>query len=750
MENRWDENGLARVFSEYALKWGYDLPYRIYSSRLMGSDRRLVLHGGGNTSVKTTFTNVLGDTVPAIYVKASGYDMATIGEDGFAGLDLQYLLRLKALREMSDEEMVNEFRTHLFDYRCPTPSLETLLHVFLHHKFIDHTHPDSILTLTNQFDGEKILKEAIGEDVIIIKYITPGFKLAKAALTAYESNPSSRAMVLMHHGLITWGETAKSSYDLTIELVNRAEQYIKARSKPVSAPVPEPEPEKPSESESGFAPDRQTAHSETESGPVVKVSADVSRARANYLKVAPIVRGLLATRTKDPDRPYDRVILQPLVDGNMLAFVDSERGRELALTPPITTDYLVRIKAFPMWVSHVDFGDENVFRELFKRYLDRYAGMYDEYVRRNAPGPSASPNARDTQDTRSISEHTTVVDVIPRVIFIPGLGAICAGTDVESALIALDITGQSVEVKSSIASMGTYATISEAEIFNMEYRSYQQAKLGSGKRQPLQGHVAVITGAAGAIGSAISRELLSMGCHLAITDLPGDPLDSLMEELKKLYCDRVMAVPMDVTSPASVHEGFDSIVARWGGVDLVIPNAGIALVATIDQMRLEDFRKLEMVNVEGTLLVLYEAGRIFKTQATGGDVVLISTKNVFAPGAGFGAYSATKAAAHQIAKIASLEFASMDVRVNMVAPDAVFSEGDRRSGLWAQVGPQRMKARGLDEKGLEEYYINRNLLKVRITGKHVARAVMYFATRQTPTTGATIPVDGGLPEATPR
>jgi NAD(P)-dependent dehydrogenase (short-subunit alcohol dehydrogenase family) len=220
--------------------------------------------------------------------------------------------------------------------------------------------------------------------------------------------------------------------------------------------------------------------------------------------------------------------------------------------------------------------------------------------------------------------------------------------------------------------------------------------------------------------------------------------------LSERFGKRVMAVPLDVTDEGSVKKGFEAVIEEWGGVDLVIVNAGIAMVSSIAEMSLERFRRLEKVNIEGTLLVLAETGRHFKLQGTGGDIVVVSTKNVFAPGAKFGAYSATKAASHQLARIAVLELADLGVRVNMVSPDAVFSHGERKSGLWAEVGPDRMKARGLDEEGLEEYYRSRNLLKARVTAEHVGRAVLYFATRQTPTTGATIPVDGGLPDATPR
>jgi NAD(P)-dependent dehydrogenase (short-subunit alcohol dehydrogenase family) len=338
------------------------------------------------------------------------------------------------------------------------------------------------------------------------------------------------------------------------------------------------------------------------------------------------------------------------------------------------------------------------------------------------------------------------------VVLLPGLGALCAGDDARAADVARDIARQTLAVKAAIAaSGGSYEGLPERELFEMEYYSLQQAKLARPAAAPLAREVALVTGAAGAIGSGIARGLLREGCHVAVTDLPGERLDSLASELAAEFGPaRVTALPLDVTDADSIAAAFAGAAGTWGGVDLVVVNAGLAHVATLARLSLEDFRRLERVNVEGTLLVLAEAARHFEAQGTGGDVVLVSTKNVFAPGAGFGAYSATKAAAHQLARIASLELAPLGVRVNMVAPDAVFGEGARRSGLWQEVGPERMRARGLDEQGLEDYYRERNLLKARITPEHVARAVLFFATRQTPTTGATLPVDGGLPDATPR
>ena len=269
-------------------------------------------------------------------------------------------------------------------------------------------------------------------------------------------------------------------------------------------------------------------------------------------------------------------------------------------------------------------------------------------------------------------------------------------------------------------------------------------------RYDLDGRVAFVTGAAGAIGAGICRGLLEANCRVAVTDLPGERLDGLITEFKQSFGDQVIGVPMDVTDPASVASAIETIRSRWSSIEIAVVNAGIAHVSSLKDMALSAFQKLEKINVEGTLLVLSEMARVFEEQGDGGDIVLVSTKNVFAPGATFGAYSATKAAAHQLARIASLELAPIGVRVNMVAPDAVFSDGERKSGLWQEVGPGRMKARGLDEKGLEEYYQSRNLLKAKVTAEHVAHAVLFFVSHQTPTTGATIPVDGGLPDATPR
>ena len=396
---------------------------------------------------------------------------------------------------------------------------------------------------------------------------------------------------------------------------------------------------------------------------------------------------------------------------------------------------MIRTKPLPLWVDRPDYEDPGRFRDQLQRAIQEYREQYDAYVDRHA--------AR-------LPEGVERFDSMPAVLLLPGLGAVCAGKDIRAAKIARDITAHTLQAKARIAAMDHYQGLAEDAIFAMEYRSLQHAKLGGHRERPLGRCVGLITGAAGAIGSALAQELLEQGCHVAVTDLGGERLDGLVKELQQTFGDRVMGVSLDVTDPASMARTFRRVSENWGGVDLVVANAGVAQVSSLAEIELSAFHRVSRVNTEGTLLLLGEASRHFRLQGTGGDVVLISTKNVFAPGAKFGAYSATKAAAHQLARIASLELAPFDVRVNMVAPDAVFSHGERKSGLWVEVGPDRMRARGLDAAGLEDYYRNRNLIKARVTATHVAKAVLFFAMRQTPTTGATLPVDGGLPDATPR
>ena len=334
-------------------------------------------------------------------------------------------------------------------------------------------------------------------------------------------------------------------------------------------------------------------------------------------------------------------------------------------------------ETFHLWIDKPAFDDCERLRTQCADAIRQYVAHYNSYVDRY--GSEMPPGVGR-------------IDPYPRVILLPGLGAICTGRDAAAAEIVRDIASHTLATKALIAAMGAYRGLDERHLFEMEYRTLQLKKLQGDRVLPLARHVALITGAAGAIGSGIAQELLEQGCHVAVTDLHGDALDGLVAELKAKFGSRVVGTPMDTTDPGSVEQAFGFVVRNWGGIDLIVLNAGVAHVSSLPEITLDVFRRLEKINVEGTLIALSQAARLFKLQGTGGDIVMVSTKNVFAPGARFGAYSATKAAGHQLARIASQEFAEIGVRVNMVAPDAVFGNGSRKSGLWSEIGPDRMTA----------------------------------------------------------
>jgi rhamnose utilization protein RhaD (predicted bifunctional aldolase and dehydrogenase)/NAD(P)-dependent dehydrogenase (short-subunit alcohol dehydrogenase family) len=708
MNNLWVEAEAEALVKTYGHGSGRDCALLVYATRLIGSQPDLAMHGGGNTSVKGTVKTLAGDEIAALFVKASGVAMDAIEPSGFVCLDHAYLKKLRAVASASltDEAMAGEFRTHMIGPCDALPSIETLMHAFLDYRFIVHTHPTQVLCLTNRENGEAVILDALGGDVAVIPYENVGLSLGRATADKLDRHKGARALVVMNHGLVTWGAHPKEAYDTTIEIVNRAEEYFQKSRNRVIVP--------------GAAP-----------------AATVEQAKKRYLKVAPVLRGLLSPQSGDPDSPHAAMVLSPVITGEISAILGSAQAKELSCSAPLTPDYLVRTKAYPLFVDNPAYDDLEAFKTQLAGCIASFSSEYGAYMKKYS--------------SRLPSFDTHGVDLLPRVVMLPGIGAVCAGPGLAMARIAADITEQALIVKRSIYETGgTYRGLTEDHLFDMEFRALQRAKVAAKEELPLGGRVAIVTGAAGAIGSGICDELLAHGCAVAVTDLAGDHLDSMVKVLEGSYPGRVIGVALDVTDGASVAAAFEKTVETFGGVDIVIVNAGLAHVSPLADMELEAFRKLERVNVEGTLLLLAAAGRLFRTQNLGGDIVLVSTKNVFAPGATFGAYSATKAGSHQLARIASLEFADMGVRVNMVSPDAVFSHGSTKSGLWATVGPDRMKARGLDEKGLEEYYRQRNLLKARVTAKHVANAVLFFVTHQTPTTGATIPVDGGLPDATPR
>lgn len=703
MKNRWLDTEAAGQGLRHGNTESTELDLLLYATRLLGEEADLALHGGGNTSVKSTGTDILGDRRNALVIKASGCSMTNAGAEDFVSLDLDRLERLRDCTQLSDEDMAAYFSSTMLRPGSRLPSIETLLHLLLPHAFVMHTHPVAVLALTNRHDAATAILAALGASVAVIPYAQVGLECARASAEAVKNRPECTGLVIAHHGLVTWGATAKQAYEATIKLVSLAETYLASkRVRPVTV----------------------------KSGPV-----SVEEASATYARIAPVVRGVLSPDSGNPDVAFSRVILKHSASEKILGLLQSEEARQIIVSTPLTPDYLIRTRRFPLWIDSPRLDDVAALGEQVLAARESFVDEYMAYVKRQS----------DTAQIRA-------TDLFPKVVAIPGVGIITAGATAAEAAMVADITLQALAAKQAIHETGgDYADLSDDHIFDGEFRAYQRAKLKGVDASPLRGSVVLVTGSAGAIGSGICARLIEDGCHVAVTDLAGAALDETVKAFESRFGDdRVVGIGMDVTSPESVAAAFKQVIEHFGGLDSVIVNAGIAHVATLEDLDLETFRKVERVNTEGTLLTIKEAAKLFRAQNTGGDIVLISTKNVFAPGASFGAYSASKAAAHQLARIASMELADINVRVNMVAPDAVFSHGDRKSGLWAEVGPGRMKARGLDEAGLEEYYRKRNLLKAKVTAAHVAAAVLFFLRHDTPTTGATIPVDGGLPDATPR
>ncbi len=707
MRSLWSDSAARAAVDRYAAA-GEDLALRTYGSRLIGGDPALVLHGGGNTSVKSTVVDLLGEEVAAIFVKGSGWDLASIEPEGHPGMRLAGLRRLRGLAALSDEEMVNQQRTHLFRADAPTPSVEALLHAFLPAKFIDHSHADAILALTNRPDGEAAVREVYGGGVGIVPYVMPGFALALRAAAVAEASPGCGGLVLLKHGLFTWGETARESYERHVELVDAAERWLAARRRrswAVASPPPA-------------------------CGPDPAATAAL---------VAPILRGMLAQETDDADRPWRRLIVEwsgwAGADAEALEWVGGEELPRLARTPPLTPDHVIRTKAQPLVVAPPEAGDAEGWRAAIERALDRYVGEYRAYF-------EAGIAARGARRP---------LDPLPRVVLVPGLGMFTAGPTAKDARIAADIYRHTMRVKRLVHETGDYEGLADLDLFDVEYWSLEQAKLGRGAERPLARQAAVVTGAAGALGSAIAERLLAAGAHVALLDLDEKAASAAAERLAARHgAASVLAVAHDVTDEASTASAFAAVARRFGGVDLAVANAGIACAAPFHDLGLDDFRRVQEVNATGVFLTLREAARTMRRQGTGGSIVVVSSKNVFAPGAEFAAYSASKAAAAQLGKVAALDLAADGIRVNSVNPDAVFGTREAPSGLWQAVGAERARARGVTVEGLAEVYRNRSLLKLRVTGEHVGNAVVFFASNLTPTTGATLPVDAGLPEAFPR
>lgn len=676
MDSKWSDSDAASYIRRYAAIANEDVALRVYTSQLIGQDPSLVLHGGGNTSVKTQLKDDLGEWVDVLCVKGSGWDLGNIEPAGLPALRLEPLMGLRKRASMSDEEMVNAQRIRMLDASAPNPSVETLLHAFIRDKFIDHSHADAILALVDQPEAERICRDRFGDRLAIVPYIMPGFALAKLAAEVYEANPACEGLLLLQHGLFTFGSSAKQSYERHIQAVSEAEDFAS----------------------------RRRYWSTRNSMPPMEAIA--------YETLAPMLRGML----ESDGRKY---VLSLRRTPEILGFVNDGKMPELSQVGCATPDHVIRTKRFPL-VLRLDPGvalDRQ--RSAIEAALEIYRAEYRSYVERQA--------------TRK-GINVRPLDPDPRVILVPDLGMITVGATPKAAGIVADIYEHTITVIRHAEAVGQYQALPEDDIFDMEYWSLEQAKLGKASPPPLAGTVVVISGAASGIGEATARTFAKAGASLYL-------LDRNESELRRVSADLGADFAIvDVSNEAALRTAVGHAVTKFGGIDGVVSNAGVAPQAAIASCDSATLRKSFDVNFFSHQVLAQAVVAVMRKQGRGGFLLFNASKAAFNPGADFGPYALPKAALVALMKQYALELGKEGIRSNAVNADRI-----RTALLNADDIKERARARGLTA---DDYYRS-NLLQTEVMADDVAAAFLHLAQAEK-TTGAVLTVDGGNIAASPR
>ncbi len=690
MKNRWQDSEAKNFATKYRAA-GEDLALRTYSARLIGQDPELVLHGGGNTSVKTEVRTVTGETVSVLCVKGSGWDLGTIEPAGHPAVRLEQLANLRALKRLSDEEMVNQLRSQMLDSQGPNPSVETLLHAFLPQKFIDHTHANAILAWVDQPEGEKRLQDWIEGRLGIVPYIMPGFALSKLAAKIYEKNPKVEGLLLLKHGIFTFGESARQSYERMIRWVDRAEKLL-ARAKPVS------------------------------------YTAAYKKAAATTREIAAVanqLRGEIYQRreTERQNDPLARMIVRHRTSREILKFVNSREAAILSQRGPATPDHVIRTKPKPLYLAPVSLNDEAALRKSIQSGLEGFKRSYQAYF---------------TRQCRDKGVKRTALDPLPRVALVPGAGLFAVAEDAKAADIALDIYEATIGIIADASRVGRYEVLSPSDIFDMEYWSLEQAKLGKVQEKPFSRKIVWISGAASGIGLATARSFGALGAHVFLTDREGPALEKAVQSLG-LKKSAAYAV-CDVTQAQQIRDAFDACSTVFGGVDIVVSNAGVAPTGSMADVGEDALRRSFEINFFSHQNVAQAAVNVFRRQRLGGVLLFNASKSTFNPGPGFGPYTLPKSSVIALMKQYAVELGGEGIRANAVNADRV------RTGLFDHgLLEKRAKARGLTV----EEYVSGNLLGEEVYPEDVAHAFVALALARK-TTGAVLPVDGGNAAAFPR
>jgi rhamnose utilization protein RhaD (predicted bifunctional aldolase and dehydrogenase)/NAD(P)-dependent dehydrogenase (short-subunit alcohol dehydrogenase family) len=676
MQSAWSDRDAQAAITRYE-SLDRDLALRVYTTRLLGGDPRLVLHGGGNTSVKTGITDLNGEAVDVLCVKGSGWDMGTIEPAGLPAVRLAPLLKLRMRESLSDEEMVRLQRANLIDPAAPNPSVEALLHAFIPHKFIDHTHSTAVLALTDQPDGEALCREVYGTRVAYVPYLMPGFGLAKAAADVFDKDPSVEGLVLVKHGIFSFGADARQAYERMIELVTLAEARLKKNRK-------------------------------------VLTQARLPAHLANVADVAPVIRGACSQPDGKTDGAWKRFVLEFRGGDAVMNFVNGAEVARYGQAGVVTPDHNIRIKNRPLVVAAPEHGDLAGFGSSVRDAVAAYGEAYKSYFARN--------NAR-------VGGIKTMLDPMPRVVLVPGVGLFGLGRSKKDAKVAADLSEAAIATITDAEAVGRFEPLPESDLFDVEYWSLEQAKLGGARELPLAGQIAVITGAAGAIGFATAKAFAAAGAEVALLDID----EAAARAKAKAIGGAALAVGCDVTDASSVRAAFAQVACHFGGVDIAISNAGAAWQGRIGEVDEAVLRASFELNFYGHQRVAQAAVKIMQTQGTGGCLLFNVSKQAVNPGPDFGPYGLPKAATLFLVRQYALDHGSEGIRANAVNADRI------RSGLLTEdMIAARSKMRGLSE----QTYMRGNLLGREVEPEDVAQAFLAQALALKTTADVTT-VDGG-------
>ncbi len=670
MKNNWSNLEAKKYIKKYK-KLGHskDMALRVYTTRLLGRNSKLVLHGGGNTSVKTTIKDIDGKNYDVLCVKGSGWDMAEIEPAGLPAVKLKPLLALKNKKNLSDEDMVAYQKRNLIDIKSPNPSVETFLHAFLPFKFVDHTHSDAIMNITNRPNGRDLCKKIFGPMVSIVPYVMPGFGLAQKINKVYKKNPNINCLILLNHGIFTFDNDAKKSYDFMIKYVSIAEKTVrKLKRKKI----------------------KQIRNFNTQFKPN---------------EIAPILRGLLS-ENKD-----QKFILNYRSNKTLNYFINGEDIKRYSNMGTATPDHVIRVKPFPLVITPKKNSNIEEFRKLAEKSFKDYRKKYIKYFNTNK---------------KKVKGKKIILDTSPRVILVQNVGLFSVGDSLKDSKIAGDLTETNARVISSVEETSKYKFIPEKDLFDVEYWSLEQAKIKKTKKI-LQGNVVVITGGFGAIGNATYELFKSYGAEIVLLDYNENKVKEMQSKIKDL------CLHCDVRNKNSVKKTFKIISEKYGGVDILISNAGTAVGGSIAEIDDKILRKSFEDNFFSHQNCASEAIKIMKKQNIQGCLLFNISKQSVNPGKNFGPYGLPKTALFSLCKQYALDYGSLGIRSNGVNADRI------RSGL---LNDMMIKSRAKAREVSVEEYMKGNLLLNEVKAEDVAKAFFHLAVSKK-TTGAVLTVDGG-------